>query len=448
MDRKRARLVFRNTSKGKRMSDKDPPALDSFDDTQTIHLDSLFTRDVTSTGSFDIRGGIWASTFGKVVQAMPVPALLIDEYHNVIVANEAFSKISPDYERILEAPFSRLFTDPSAADEAQTLLTEVFSTRKPQVGEGILQIGKSRIWGRMTYRPIRIIDLRLVFLVVEDLTREKQQLLENKRLQEELEIRVEQRTADLGKSNERLRQAVEEEKRAKEALNRSEELFRLVFNSMSSGVLVLGRNGEVQLANRSALSFLRLDDSIIGQSLDNVLPDFDISGVDRGSHDQSEARVTLRDGASRLFGLSATTVGSDGRTVIVFQDITTTVQLRERRRRAEELALVGEMTARLSHEIKNPLASVVVGLKTLQRGTPQSFEHGHMLQLISDEVDSLTKTVNQLLDAARPRGLSPRPVYVEPLLEKCAGANGVLAVKGRHRIGTRSVPCLLRSCRG
>ena len=81
----------------------------SFEETQTLHLDSLFTKDVTSTGSFDIRGEIWASTFGKVVQAIPVPALLIDEYHNVIIANEACSKMSPDYEEVLGAPFSRLF---------------------------------------------------------------------------------------------------------------------------------------------------------------------------------------------------------------------------------------------------------------------------------------------------------------------------------------------------
>ena len=154
------------------MSDKDLPGPDSLQDTQTIHLDSLFARDVTSTGSFDIRGDIWASTFGKVVQAMPVPALLIDEYHEVIVANEACSLISAEYEEIVGAPFSKLFNI-SSADEAQRLLTEVFSTRKPHVGEGILQIGKSRIWGRMTYRPIRIMDLRLVLLVVENLTREK-----------------------------------------------------------------------------------------------------------------------------------------------------------------------------------------------------------------------------------------------------------------------------------
>jgi len=39
------------------------------------------------------------------------------------------------------------------------------------------------------------------------------------------------------------------------------------------------------------------------------------------------------------------------------------VESQERRRRAQELSLVGEMAARLSHEIKNPLGSIWVGVK-------------------------------------------------------------------------------------
>lgn len=411
------------------MSDKDLPGTDSDEDSQTIRLNSMFTRDVTSTGSFDIRGDIWASTFGKVVQAMPVPALLIDEYHEVIVANEACSKISAEYEEIIGAPFSRLFPASAAADEAQRVLTEVFSTRRSHVAEGIVQIGRTRIWGRVTYRPIRIVDLRLVLLVVEDLTREKQQILENQRLREELEKRVEQRTADLRESNERLRLAVAEEKRAKEALNRSDELLRLAFDSMTSGVLLVDKSAKVMLANRAAMSILGLDHAIMGQSLREVFPDADIAMISANSPDQSELRTTLQDGTTRLLGLSATSIEADGSSVIVFRDITAVVESRDRKRRAEELALVGEMVSRLSHEIKNPLASIVVGLKTLQRGTPQTSPHSHILLLLSEEVDSLTKTVNQLLEAARPRTPSPRPLYVEPLLERCMDAASLLAVR-------------------
>lgn len=417
------------------MSEKERPIPDSFENTQTVHLDSLFTRDVTSTGSFDIRGDIWSSTFGKVVQAMPVPALLIDEYHNVIVANEACGTISPDYEEILDAPFSGLFEDPATAQEGLDLLTEAFRNGSRQVGEGVLHIGKARIWARMTYRLIRIMDLRLVLLIVENLTREKQQILENKRLRQELEQCVEQRTVELRHNNGRLQLVIDEQERVKETLSRSEKLLQQVFNSMSSSVLVLGGEGEILLANRSARSLLHLEDNIIGQALHDVIPNGGVLMGNTDSRDQAEAVITLKDGTNRLLGYTCNPGGTEGTRIVVFRDITELVEKTERRRRAKELALVGEMISRLSHEIRNPLASIVVGLKTLQRATPQASQHGHILQLISEEVDSLTKTVNQLLEAARPSPSTPRLLYVEPLLERCLDANGLLAVRRGVKLG-------------
>ena len=39
------------------MSDKNHAGPDSFEDSQTLHLDDLFTGNVTETGSFDMKGG-------------------------------------------------------------------------------------------------------------------------------------------------------------------------------------------------------------------------------------------------------------------------------------------------------------------------------------------------------------------------------------------------------
>ena len=421
--------VSENVTKEKSIKDKDAPRQDFHADTQTVHLSSLCAMGVTPTGSFDVSGQDWMSTFAKVVQAMPVPVLLISEDRDVIVANEACSKINPNYRQMENTPFSSLFVDPVAAKEAQALLEEVFRTKKPRAGEGLLKIGSGRIWGRMTYRPIRIADMRLVLLVVENLTSEKHQILENQRLREELEKKVGQCTIALRKSNERLQMEVAEQKRTREALNRSEDLLKQVFNTMSSGVLVLDNDGNVLLANKSAVALLHLDDNIIGQSLNSLLLDFDISRVVSSSIGQTEARLTLRDGTTRFFTLAASPLGAEDGLVIVFQDMTAVVESQQRRRRADELALVGEMISRLSHEIKNPLASIVVGLKTLRRGTPRSSEAGVVLALLSNEVDDLTKTVNQLLESARLRPPAPRPVYIEPLLERCMDANGLLAVR-------------------
>ncbi len=185
-----------------------------YDSTESIELKSLFTRDVTTSGSFDVTGGIWATTFGKVIQALPIPALLIDEYLHVAVSNQACGKFTPTYERIQGRPFAALLGGPGAGEKADLLLQRVFSDRKPRVGEGTLRIEDAMVWARMTFRSIRVMNERFVLVLVEDLTREKIQLHENELLRRELERRVEQRTAQLRSTNENLKREVVEREKA------------------------------------------------------------------------------------------------------------------------------------------------------------------------------------------------------------------------------------------
>jgi PAS domain-containing protein len=187
-----------------------------YESTESIELKSLFNRDVTASGSFDIRGGIWATTFGKVIQALPIPAFLIDESLHVAVSNQACGKFTPAYEKIQGRPFASLLEGQGAAKEADSLLQGVFSDRKPRVGEGTLRIEDAMVWARMTFRAIRIMNERFVLVLVEDLTREKIQLHENELLRRELEKRVEQRTAELRKTNENLILEVAEREKAEQ----------------------------------------------------------------------------------------------------------------------------------------------------------------------------------------------------------------------------------------
>jgi PAS domain-containing protein len=196
------------------LSEVPRPIRVDYDSTESIELKSLFTHDVTISGSFDVRGGIWATTFGKVIQALPIPAFLIDEHLSVAVANQACGRFSPAYERIQGGPFVRLLEGHGDEAKAESLLEGVFSDRRPRVGEGKLRIEGSVVWARMTFRSIRIMKERFVLVLVEDLTREKLQLHENELLRKDLERRVEKRTAELRKTNEDLRREVVEREKA------------------------------------------------------------------------------------------------------------------------------------------------------------------------------------------------------------------------------------------
>ena len=225
--------------------------------TETLDLSSLLTRDLTFSGSFDIRGDIWATTFGKLTQALPLPALLIDENCNIVVANQACGRISREYEKILDTPFSGLFPDPPTARKVQALAEEVFANRKPKIGEGIIEIGKGKIWGRITLRSIRIMENRLVLVLVEDLTPQKRQLVLKHKLNEELKREIAQR------------------ERAESRLAESEKKYREVVETAGDIIYQTDLRGLFTLVNPAGLKMAGYAaEELIGKSyLDLIPPD-------------------------------------------------------------------------------------------------------------------------------------------------------------------------------
>ena len=143
------------------------------DTTQTIVLTDIFSRDLTATGSFDFSTEIWKTTFGKVIHALPIPTLLLDQSFQIVVANQAWSKVKCNAGEMRGCAFSDFFSNKSVAARVESLLEEVFSTRMPRVAQGKLEIGENKIWARMTFRSIRALDERLILVLIEDLTLEK-----------------------------------------------------------------------------------------------------------------------------------------------------------------------------------------------------------------------------------------------------------------------------------
>ncbi len=194
--------------------------------TETIDLESLVSRDQRDTAGFDFKE-VRATSLGKLLNALPLPAILIDQSGDIAFANHACKKINTDAQTIIGTPFSGLFPDPASAGNAQSLVERVFATRKPVVAEAVLEIRKSRIWGRMNFRCLRIGSDRSVLLLIEDLTLEKRRLLVNKRHRNELERSVKDRTAELEKTNARLQNEIENRKRAEKALQKANEELEL-----------------------------------------------------------------------------------------------------------------------------------------------------------------------------------------------------------------------------
>jgi signal transduction histidine kinase len=78
-----------------------------------------------------------------------------------------------------------------------------------------------------------------------------------------------------------------------------------------------------------------------------------------------------------------------------------TVQLERRLSRAENLAAMGQLTATLAHEIKNPLAIIRGSAERLGKLEPEA---RRMADFVVEETDRLANTVNRYLQFARSSG--------------------------------------------
>ena len=161
-------------------------------------------------------------------------------------------------------PFSRLFANPPDALQSESLVSTVFSTRKTSVWEALLKIDKNSMWGRLTFRAIRIRDQRCLLVLVEDLSLEKKQRLLDKKNKEDLETRVKERTEQLRRLNEELLSEVADRKRSEEALRKSEERFRQIAENAGEWIWEVDPKGVYRYCSSAV-------ESILGYSPDELV---------------------------------------------------------------------------------------------------------------------------------------------------------------------------------
>lgn len=101
-------------------------------------------------------------------------------------------------------------------------------------------------------------------------------------------------------------------------------------------------------------------------------------------------------------------------------------ETRQRLRRAERLSVVGEMAARIAHEIKNPLGPIKgyaqMMLEKIERTPdfPHRASFTRQLAIISEEVDTIDRKVRQLLDMVRTPDTARRREDINRLVERAA----------------------------
>lgn len=94
------------------------------------------------------------------------------------------------------------------------------------------------------------------------------------------------------------------------------------------------------------------------------------------------------------------------------------IQEHERRTQAERLACVGEMSASIAHEIRNPLSAIINSVNLLSADQLSREERGQVLAIVNDESNRLNRILGEFLDFAKIRESEPQPGDLTRLIEE------------------------------
>ena len=93
-------------------------------------------------------------------------------------------------------------------------------------------------------------------------------------------------------------------------------------------------------------------------------------------------------------------------------------KLKEELHRARHLSSIGEMTAIISHEIKNPLGIIRSSAEHLSKKLDKINEPNKFAEIIIEEANRMNLIINDFLSFARPGNLNLKPENINLILEK------------------------------
>ena len=204
-----------------------------------------------------------------------------------------------------------------------------------------------------------------------------------------------------------------QERAMTERAEASERLNTQIVNSLTAGLLVVDRAGQVQILNPGGRRMLGVDAAdqwphytglpVAAAPLAGVIEECLATGqpIVRRALEMPHAGDVTHVGVT-VSPLGASGVGG---AICLFSDLTAVVRLEDQLRLKETLARLGELTAGIAHEFRNGLATIHGYGKLLDPAAlPPQFRP--YVEGIRQETDALGQVVTNFLNFARPTQLS------------------------------------------
>jgi signal transduction histidine kinase len=215
--------------------------------------------------------------------------------------------------------------------------------------------------------------------------------------------------------------------------------LQAVFDSITDGIQVVDGDFRIVAVNRSMTSLLGGNAAVghrchtVRFTNKNVCDDCPAVDTFRTGRPSSvirriiDGRAATGDGAGeRVLEISTFPLLDRGNRVLhaveYISDITDRVRLAERLEHARRLAVLGEMAARVAHEVRNPLNAITGAAHYLASEYPDDETIQKFTSLIKRQSLRVDQVASDILHAARPLRLNRTNVNVNGVVEQVLGS--------------------------
>jgi two-component system sensor histidine kinase PilS (NtrC family) len=187
-----------------------------------------------------------------------------------------------------------------------------------------------------------------------------------------------------------------------------------VVESIPSGLVTLTSFGSASFVNPAGATILRSDPvSVLGRHItelgffSNEEWSTAREELARGSVVRQEVERTAADGSKRSIGFAVSPLlaldGAFSGYTLIFQDLTDVKKLEAEVRLKDRMAAVGELSAGIAHEIRNPLAAIAGSVQVLKKSQSLTPQEQRLMSIVLKESERLNKSISDFLRFVRPQ---------------------------------------------
>jgi len=201
-----------------------------------------------------------------------------------------------------------------------------------------------------------------------------------------------------------------------------ERLNSLIVATLDSGLVTVNSQGRIRVFNRYAAELTGIKQkTAYGKELLEIFPELDLADLTSSSKQRQEvfyinsngAKVILSFKHAPLLDKNSNSVGA----VVEFKDMTAIRNMEANLLKANRLAAIGELSARIAHEIRNPLASISGSVQLLAGSGSIPETDAKLLEIVMRETSRLDNMLNEFLLYARPLPPNKSWFYLNRLID-------------------------------